>query len=156
MIDSPEALLQVMRGIVYVGFVTLMAPEDVLATGMGSCHDQAILEYTELNRMGFNPTAKFIMSVDEDGQGEETHSFVYYSIGNRWYWFENAWSDLAGIREYSSEAELIGSVMFAFGRRNGFDRLYLADLFPSEHTTGETLSDFVDICMNHAEEYVIE
>lgn len=156
MLESPEALLHVMKGIVYAGFVTLMSPDVVLATGMGSCHDQALLEYQELNRMGFSPIAKFIMSVDEYGQGEETHSFVYYNVGDKWYWFENAWRDLSGIREYHSEAELIDSVMFAFGRRNGFDRLYIADLIPREHKAGETLPEFVNICMNHATEYQIQ
>ena len=68
---------------------------------------------------------------------------------------ENAWEELRGIREYYSEDELIDSVMFVFGRRNGFDHLYLADFIPEEHSIGEDLDTFVDICMDSAEEYEI-
>lgn len=156
MFESPEDLLQAMSGIQYTPFTMLMSPEEVLESQEGSCHDQALLEYTELQEMGFQPIAKFIMSVDDWGQGGETHSFVYYRINSVWYWIENAWSDLAGIRAYHSEDELIDSVVYAFGRRNGFDQLYIADFDPEEHAIGESLSDFVDICMDSAEEYKIE
>ena len=150
--SSPEALLDFMQSIQYSEFIALMSPIEVVIHKFGSCHDQAMLEMQELQEEGLNPIAKFIMSVDEDMQGQETHSFVYYPLDGKWYWFENAWEDVRGIREYENEQELIDSVMFAFGRRN-FGKLYIADLIPSEHSVGEDLQTFVDICMNSAQEY---
>ncbi len=154
--DSPEQLLQVMSDYGYTEFTTLMSSIEVLLLKEGSCHDQVMFEISALSDIGLRPKAKFIMSVDEYGDGEETHSFAYYKQGRYWYWFENAWEDLAGIHKYHSEEELINSVVYAFGRRNGFDKIYLADFNPDEHTIGEDLETFVDICMNSAEEYKIE
>ena len=105
--------------------------------------------------MGLAPHAKFIMTVDDEGLGGETHSFVYYVSGDIYYWFESAWEDMRGIRKYHSKAELLDAVMFAFGQRVPFDKLYIADFIPEEHTIGEELDTFVDICMNSAEEYEI-
>ena len=153
--DFPYQLLRFMEHIQYTEFTELRSPLAVYLDACGSCHDQALFEYRELQAQGFSPKAKFIMSVDDYGQGGETHSFVYYQIANKWFWFENAWEELRGIREYYSEDELIDSVMFVFGRRNGFDHLYLADFIPEEHSIGEDLDTFVDICMDSAEEYEI-
>lgn len=153
---TPEQLLNGMSEIKYSDFIYLMSPTEVLVSKEGSCHDQALLEITELSSMGLEPKAKFLMSVDFYGQGGETHSFVYYEKGGYWYWFEHAWSDLTGIRKYHSEDELISSVILAFGKRVGFDRLYIADFEPEDHSIGEDLSTFVDICMNSAEEYQID
>ena len=155
MCDTPEQLVEMMSHIQYQDFTKLMSPLEVFLTASGSCHDQVMLEMQELYNMGLKPIGKFIMSVDEFGEGEETHSFVYYKIGKRWYWFENAWEEFAGIHEYSNEQELIDSVMFAFGRRNGFVNLYIADFNPADHTIGEDLDTLVDICMNSAELYEV-
>lgn len=151
--NFPIQLLHFMEHIKYVEFTTLMSPLSVYINACGSCHDQTLFEYTELQSQGLYPKAKFIISVDDAGQGEETHSFVYYPYRDKWYWFENAWEDLRGIREYFSEDELIDSVVYAFGRRNGFNRIYVADFIPDDHQFEEDLKTFVDICMDSAEEY---
>ena len=103
-----------------------------------------------------NPHAKFIMAVDEFDQGLETHSFVYFEFGGKWYWFENAWGDMRGVREFPTYREMIDAVMFAFGQRTDFDKLYIADFNPEEHTPGEDLATLVDVCMNSADEYIID
>ena len=153
---SPESLLEHMEEFRYIEFTSLMSPLEVLINKQGSCHDQVMLEMQELAEEGFNPKAKFIIAVNSDGQGQETHSFVYYYYDGSWCWFENAWKDLRGIRRYSTEDELLDSVMFAFGERNAFDILYIADFIPSEHYVGEDLQTLVDVCMNSAEEYKID
>lgn len=155
MFKSPEQLMEFLKDVEYVEFSQLMPPIAVLLDVQGSCHDQALMEFVELSEQGYDVKAKFIIAVDKFGQGQETHSFVYYKDNDKWCWIENAWSDLRGIRYYTSEQELIDSVMFAFGQRNTFDKLYIADFNPSEHTIGEDLETFVDICMNSAEEYQI-
>ena len=155
MCDTPDQLLDLMSHIGYSDFSRLKSPLETFITTSGSCHDQVMLEFQELFDMGLSPRAKFIMAVDEDNQGGETHSFVYYEVDGKYFWFENAWEDMQGIHEYDSEAELIDAVMYAFGQRVLFDRLYIADFVPADHVIGEDLDTLVDICMNSAEEYKI-
>ena len=156
MCKNAKQLVELMEHVRYTEFTRLKSPLEVFLDTSGSCHDQVMLEYQELDSMGLDPQAKFIMAADADGQGLETHSFVYFFDSDKWYWFENAWEDLKGLHEYSSEDELIDSVMFAFGRRTDFDKLYIADFNPDEHTIGENLESLVDICMNSAVEYKID
>ena len=153
--ETPHQMIRYMHNFAYTDYDFLMDPDEVYQDKRGSCHDQAFFELDELERQGLNPEGRFLIAVDKDGIGEETHSFVYYKDDDKWCWLENAWKDLRGIRYYTSEQELIDSVMFAFGQRNAFDKLYIANFNPSEHTIGEDLETFVDICMNSAEEYQI-
>ena len=155
MCDTPEQLSEMMSHIKYTGFTSLKSPLETFLTTCGSCHDQVMLEIQELYDMGLLPVGKFIMAVDAQGQGLETHSFVYYVIDNEYYWFENAWEDLAGIHVFSDYDDMLDSVMFAFSRRLDYDKLYLADFIPEQHTIGEDLDTLVDICMNSAREYKI-
>lgn len=155
MFDNVPALLDFMSDIEYIPYTKLMNPLEVILTKQGSCHDQVMLELRKLTEMGLSPKAKFIIAVDEYGQGLETHSFVYYKNGGEYYWVENAWLDQRGIHTYTDYNEMIDAVMFAFGQRTDFDTLYIADFIPEEHKVGEDLDELVDICMNSAEEYIV-
>ena len=149
--QGPEQMLSAMSGLDYVEFTQLMAPDEVIMMNEGSCHDQTMLEYDELECEGLSPAAKFIMAVDKDNIGGETHSFVYWVENGKAYWFENAWEDYRGIHEFDSEADLIEAVVDAFTERNPRKYIYISDFNPAEHTIGEDLDTFVDICMNNAE-----
>ena len=150
MFQDPEHLLEFLSGLEYVDFTQLMAPVEVVVVHAGSCHDQVMLEYDELEREGLSPFAKFIMAVDKDNIGGETHSFVYWIENGKAYWIENAWEDYRGIHEFNSEAELITTVVDAFTERNPGKYIYISDFNPADHTIGEDLDTFVDICMNDA------
>ena len=153
--DTPEQLIQLMSNIRYTEFDKLMSPLEVLLTTHGSCHDQVMLELQELYDMGYDAKAKFIMAVDENGQGLETHSFVYYGDNNKWYWFENAWEDMQGIYKFDGYHDMLDTIMEDFAHHIDYEysKLYLADFDPKDHTIGEDLDTLVDICMNSAEEY---
>lgn len=148
--SNPEQLSDYMWDFGYSKFTTLMSPEDVLITRHGSCHDQAFLALTELDAMGLFPKAKFIMAVDKDGVGGETHTFVYWVDNNATYWFENTWEDYQGINEFESEQEMLDCIIEAFKLRNPRQYIYLASFDPDYHQIGEDLETFVDICMTDA------
>lgn len=148
--ESPEQLLQFMQDFDYKKFDTLMSTQDVGYYGEGSCHDQVFYELEALEALGLAPQAKFIMAVDKDGIGGETHSFVYWVDIDKAYWFENAWEDYRGIHEFASESELIDAVVGAFKARNPRNYVYIATLDPEDHVVGEDLDTFVDICMTDA------
>ena len=150
--ESPEQLLLFMQDFDYKEFDTLMSTNDVGYYGEGSCHDQVFYELEALKLLGLDPKAKFIMAVDKDNIGGETHSFVYWLEDGKAFWFENAWEDFQGIHEFDSEEELVDAVVGAFKARNPRNYIYIADLYPEEHTVGEDLDTFVDICMRNAEQ----
>lgn len=156
MFDTVDDLLDFMSDFAYAEFDYLHSPEETYSLLQGSCHDQTLFELQELSDMGLNPQAKFIIAVDEYGQGLETHSFVYYEENGKWYWIENAWEDMQGINEFDTYGDMLDAVMYAFGSRLPFDTLYVADFIPEEHDIGEDLDTLVDICMNSAEEYIID
>ena len=156
MFDTVPEFLDFMSDIEYVPFTRLMNPLEVILTKQGSCHDQVMLEMKKLSEMGLSPTAKFIMAVDDYNQGLETHSFVYYQDGKEYCWIENAWADQRGLHKFSDYDEMIDAVMFAFGQQTDYDKLYIADFIPEDHTIGEDLDTLVDICMNSASGYVID
>lgn len=155
MFTSLDDYLSFLSTVNYVEFTKLMSPEEVIMSKQGSCHDQAMLSLDVLQGLGYFPYAKFIIAVDEEDQGQETHSFVYFRNNRSWYWIENAWSEFQGVHQYSLYNDMIDAIMFAFGQRNPYVKLYIADLTPSDHTYGEDLQTFVDICMNSAEEYKV-
>jgi hypothetical protein len=138
-----------------------MSSIEVLVLKEGSCHDQVMLEYSALSDMGLHPKAKFIMSVDANDNGEETHSFVYFKETGTCYWFENAWKDRRGVYKFGSEKELIKTVMHDFVIRLGLHddsstKLYIAEFNPDEHTIGEDLATLVSNCMANAKEYELD
>ncbi len=149
--QDPEQLSDYMWDFGYSEFTTLMNPEDVLITRRGSCHDQAFLELSALDAMGIPAQAKFLIAVDKDGIGGETHTFVYWLENDKAYWFENAWEDYQGINEFDNEQELFECIIEAFKLRNPRQYIYMASFNPEDHQIGEDLETFVDICMSDAE-----
>ena len=149
-VRTPTQLSNLMQDFQYKDFDYLMSPEEVYLTKSGSCHDQVLFELAELQRIGMLPKAKFLMAVDKDNIGGETHSFVYWITGNRAYWFENAWEEHRGINIFSSEQDMFDTIISEFKARNPHQYIFLADFNSEDHSIGEDLQTFVDICMDSA------
>lgn len=148
--NSPNELDYFMSDFDYVEFDRLMSPNQVFRNESGSCHDMTMFEYDELYRQGLDPRAKFLMAIDDNGLGGETHSFVYYSEDSTMFWFEQAWQDYSGIHNFDTEQEMFDFIIDAFINRNPNKHIYIADFIPEEHTIGEDLQTLVDICMDDA------
>ena len=148
--NTPEKLLDYMKDFDYKQFDFLMEPTEVYYIGEGSCHDQVLFELDMLLLMGIKPKAKFLMAVDKDNIGGETHTFAYWVDATGAYWFENAWEDYRGIHQFSSEQELLDTVVSYFKERNPYQYIFLADFNPGDHAPGEDLDTFVDTCMENA------
>ena len=148
--ESPEQLSEFMSDFDYKEFDTLMSTQDVGYYGEGSCHDQVMYELEALSCLGLDPYAKFLMAVDKDNVGEETHSFAYWLEDGKAYWFENAWEDYRGIHEFDSESEMLDTIITYFKERNPRKYIYMSTFNPEDHAVGEDLDTLVDICMNDA------
>lgn len=150
---SPKALSRSMRSIKYKDFTKLMSPDDVRRTRSGSCHDQVMYELLELRKLGLNPKATFVMEVDDNGQGGMTHSFVHYKNGDKTSWFENAWSERSGIKDYNSLSAIKNEIRKdhksgAFGNRSRYKNLVFASFDERKHRPGESLQELVNKCFS--------
>lgn len=120
----------------------LRSPKDTLRYGMGNCHDQTLLELDVLQRMGYNPKAKFIMEVDPNtNKGGTTHSYVYFKDNNKYVWFENAWDDESGVKTYKTESDLHKDVIKKFKANSSMGEILSGDF---RALPGDTLQDIVN------------
>lgn len=153
--ESMVDLMSFLRSVSYKDFTTLMSDRDVYISQTGSCHDQAFFEYFALKHLKYNPTIHFIMAVDENDQGLETHSFLSFEKSGAYYWLENAWEPYAGLHKYKTEQDLVDDVTDLFissGNYPDVVKFYVATVDPYSHSVGENLEEFVDTCMNNAVE----
>ena len=146
---TPEKISSEMKKIQYKEFDRLMTPEEVKASGKGSCHDQVILEMKMLRDAGYSPKAMFLMEHNSKGQGGMTHSFVYYEKNGKVMWLENAWKERAGIMAFNSVKDIQKAIKLAhktgeFGDRSTFSQLSFGDFNENEQTSGESLQELVN------------
>lgn len=90
----------------------LLKPRDIIKRGFGVCWDQVELERYYLRSNKLNIKTCFLYY--EDGINDESHTFLTYQKGNKYYWFEHAWNEFKGIHEYETMDELIQDVKDKF------------------------------------------
>lgn len=129
----------------YQEFKTLMTPEEVFESRMGSCHDQVVFELAVLKALKYSPKALFFIEYnDGDNVGGQTHSFVYYRRGTKFYWFENAWGGQAGIHgPYKNVKELKNDIISKHDTKK-YKKLQFASFKGKE---GMTLDELVKACL---------
>ena len=71
----------------------IQQPNKLELTKVGVCHDFSLYAYAKLTNLGYNCHLAYIT----DSKVTKTHSFVIFTIGNMWYWFESAWGDYIDI-----------------------------------------------------------
>lgn len=146
--ETPSKISVKMKDIRYKEFDRLMSPEEVKATGKGSCHDQVMLELQMLREIGYSPKAMFLM--EHNGQqGGMTHSFVYFKKDGKVFWLENAWAERAGLMQFDSVKDIKRAIKLAhqtgeFGDKSEFSQLSFGDFNEKEQKPGETLQELVD------------
>lgn len=135
---------QDLKRIKYKDFDRLMSPKSVEKERRGSCHDQVMYEYDRLKKAGYSPKAKFMIESDENNRGGTTHSFVYVTLPGKCIWIENAWGGQKGIREYSSEKEMMVDARSRWDENSRYPFLYDGDLDCSALRPGMSLGDILD------------
>ena len=126
---SVYELLNYQSSFSYKEFTVLKSHDEVEESKSGSCHDQVMYELQELRNIGINPKALFLMVIDENGQGYDTHSFVYYKNDDFYYWYENAWEQYRGIHKYKSFNEMLDDIKNNNPKEKKFIVLYPFILF---------------------------
>ncbi len=149
--SAAEILSSSMKKLPYKNFTTLKSPEYTKRHG-GFCHDQTFMELHELRKAGLKPKAMFLMEYNDDNQGGMTHSFAYYKKGRKTVWFENAWSDKAGLHEFNSAGDIKKAFKKAhkagtWGNSKAYKHMVFTDFHEKDHKVGESLYDFVARCL---------
>lgn len=147
-IKTPEDLSKWMKSnIKYSEYKRLMSAEDVYKQKKGSCHDQVVLELYAMKKMHIKHGSLFMMECDDKGNGGQTHSLVWYTIKKKYYWFENAWQDNAGIHgPYSTLTDLKNEVRSKWEKNSMYPNFFFTSV--KNVRQGMDLSQFVRACTN--------
>lgn len=147
--DDKDLYNYMNKNIKYANYTKLKSAQEVLRSKSGSCHDQVMFELYYLRKMGYSPKGLFIIEYNDNNQGGQTHSLLFYTNTNKKIiWFENAWYDMKGIHEFNSLKELKDKIKDLhktgkLGNINKFPYLEIRSL--KHHNPGETLNEFVSL-----------
>ena len=143
-IDANSLSKWMKRNIKYSNMTKLMSPEELVNKKSGCCHDQVLFELTALRALGYRPKAWFVYEGTSDGKGGETHSYITFTDKDgKLYWFENAWSDMAGIHKIDNEYEFFLD-MHSNGKWGNIKKYPEEDISVFRGKPGMTLQDLVN------------
>lgn len=102
--NNPKDLSNWMKSnIRYHSSGKLRSTKDVYDDKKGDCHDQSEFENHIFNKMNIKHGRLFAIEYYDDSKPwyeqkcGATHTALFYKENNKYYWFENAWEDMAGI-----------------------------------------------------------
>ena len=86
----------------------LQMPEETMKSKIGVCWDQVELERYYFEEKGIKVHAYFI--VHFDNKKFPCHTFLSFEENGKFYWFEHAWAEHKGVKEFNTEKELLNEV----------------------------------------------
>ena len=149
-----EILIFMEKNIKYVDFTVLKNHDEVLASKSGSCHDQVIYLYEELEKIGIHAEIEFFIEINKNKKGGITHSFIHFLMNEKIYWLENAWNDQKGIHIFNSLDDIKSIITKLhrsgeFGNSNIYPNLEWGIFKKEEHKYGESLNKLVNLCLKN-------
>ena len=145
--NSPRNLSSWMkRNIKYNHTGVFLSPDEVMENKYGDCHDQAYFESVKLKEMGYKTGRIFMVEYrDWNSPGGATHTICYYIDGDKYYWFENAWADKAGIHgPYKSLTDLKDDIADNWQWSGKNNKLFMSSI--GKVKPGMTLEEYVVAC----------
>lgn len=131
----------------FPSFYYLLSPEELLKTKCGVCWDQVELERDLFEKNNIDCKTYFIYL--DDSYSLPSHTFLTYSVGNKYYWFEHSWNDYKGIHEYDNEKTLLEDVKNKFidSRKDEVDENYKLYLYeykkPDYHISCDEFYEYI-------------
>jgi len=140
------------NNITYSKFSKLKSPYELESTKNGSCHDQVLYEITMLRKIPniSNVKAYFIIEYN-DKKGGETHSVVSYTLNNKDYYLENAWSNNKGIHELKTSIPELFKEYHKNKKWGNITKYPNIEISSFKSKEGMTLQELVDSCLNNNE-----
>ena len=87
----------------------VQSPEWVIEHRRGNCVDQVNLEYWFFKENGILTTIYYIEYDNQKGE-RPSHMFIVLENNGKFYWYENAWKEYAGLHEYYSLNECLTDI----------------------------------------------
>lgn len=169
-LNTPEKLSSYMKANIKYGYIrrdtnkvetndfdnfylkySLMSPKEVHESGVGICWDQTLFEKYVFDNIIKKYDYK-IFFLQQENINESTHTFLVYTKNNKYYYFENAFEEYAGIKEFKSYDEAISYVANNIRKSEGPDNgIYVNDLGKSFPKINSTCKEFCTFCQNKKE-----
>ena len=135
----------------------LKTPLEVCTLKKGNCHDQSLLSYTLFSQLNILTGQIFFIEYKEgETVGGNTHTFTWYIDNGKYYWFENAWEDQAGIHgPFKSINDMKDYVRKVWNEENDlqtnhdihWDGIIFSDI--GNYKPGMNLGEYVDSWMSN-------
>ena len=131
----------------FSNFYYLLSPEELLDKKCGVCWDQVELERNLFEKNNIDCKTYFIYI--DDNENLPSHTFLTYSVDNKFYWFEHSWYDYKGIHEYNNEEEMLEDIKNKFidSRKDEINEEYKLYLYkynkPNYHISCDEFYEYI-------------
>ncbi len=83
--------------------------KEVIESKEGNCWEQVELERKLFSDLGVD-TQSYFVSLSDESEHYQTHTFIVYQNNGKFIWFEHSWESYKGVYEYNSLKELLMDV----------------------------------------------
>ncbi len=128
-------------------FYYLLSPEELLDKKCGVCWDQVELERILFEKNNIDCKTYFIYI--DDKESLPSHTFLTYSVDNKFYWFEHSWYNYKGIHEYDNEKDMLEDIKNKFidSRKDEINEEYKLYLYeynkPNYHISCDEFYEYI-------------
>lgn len=127
----------------------LNSPQETYNQKIGQCYDQSWFAYNYLVKLGYKTKIYYWVAYDPISLDGTTHMFVTYENNNKLFYFENAWTNNAGIHGgFNDINDIVKYTKTLISNEpdfNKFSKLYFIRIHPSDIYNGMTFSEFQSI-----------
>ena len=135
---------------------SLMSPKEVYDSCVGICWDQTLFEKYVFDNVIKRYDYK-IFFLQQENVNESTHTFLAFTKNGKYYYFENAFEEYAGIKEFNSYDDIILFVANNMRKSEGPDNgIYVNELGKEYPKINSTCKEFYTFCINKKEIALIE
>lgn len=114
----------------------LRSTNQLISELKGDCHDQSNFEFDWFKSHGFRCIRLFMIEFNSKNgkkwwkqQCGSTHTILAYNKSKRWFWFENAWVNKAGIHgPYETINDLVNDICNEWTVNRSYDTLFVTEL----------------------------
>lgn len=132
----------------FAEFYYLLSPEELLDKKCGVCWDQVELERVLFEKEKIDYKTYFIYL--DDNKIKPSHTFLTYSVDNKYFWFEHAWEIYKGIHEYRDEKDMLEDIKNKFidSRKDEVDKDFTLYLYeykqPKYHISCDEFYKYIE------------
>jgi hypothetical protein len=127
--------------------------KEIINSGKGDCHEQALVIYDKCINENLNAKRLFFIAYNPknppNSPGGETHTLCYVNLGEKIFWIENAWYEMKGIHEFNSLHELKEEIKKSYLKFSKtvklFPNLYFKQV--TNKKTNISLKEYVELIM---------